>query len=120
LGAPLGIHELFDGSSFLTPIVEDTMDELGKGIANRMIHPPVAPHELRTAMLSGKLPTEALHSHCLDTADIEALREGIYSLLLIDRTEVVRKVIADHVQDGALFGFRDGPAPATLLDDDDA
>lgn len=80
-----------------------------KGMANRIVHPPVDKQVDVLSLLASQGP-EALRSHCFDENErVSYDSNGTGSLLM--RADAVRKVIADHVQSMALWGFSDGPDP---------
>jgi hypothetical protein len=110
--------QLLEAGAPLQSLIDDSGD-LGRGIANRIVHPPApAGVNLREVLLREDLDVRVLYSHCLDAQMVDVLRSGRTSLFLERRAEIVRKVIADHVQAHALFGFRDGPDVTALLDED--
>jgi Protein of unknown function DUF262 len=113
--------QLLETGQVLTPII-DSSSRLGRGIANRIIYPTISAHKLQISLLEAD--DEILSSHCIDSRAAELLRSGRSEEFLQRRAATVSDVVMDHVQNRALFGFRDGPDLSTLLedavDDDDA
>lgn len=86
-----------------------------KGVANRIVHPPVDKQVNVLSLLASGGP-EALRSHCFDENErVSYDSDGTGSLLM--RADSVRKVIANHVQSMALWGFSDGPDPESWFDE---
>ncbi|MEV6982801.1 DUF262 domain-containing protein [Sphaerisporangium sp. NPDC051017] len=117
VGEPIDAAQLLEAGAPLVAILNDSSD-LGKGIANRIVHPP-HDHADLSLLFGYKFDERVLASHCLDPEAMELLRSGHESQFLERRAAIVRKVIADHVQSQALFGFRDGPDLTALFDEDD-
>jgi hypothetical protein len=87
-------------------------------LAARVVHPPRTARQLSTVIASGDLDTDFLRSQCLDARSAEALALGETETFLAHRALIIRAVIKQNVQRNALFGFRDGPDPASLFGDD--
>ncbi|MEU9412087.1 DUF262 domain-containing protein [Streptomyces sp. NPDC048281] len=106
------LAEVLDsGSSPLSPVVGLS----DRSVSNRMVHPGLTGTE--AALLPFADP-EALRSHCVDDQCMNFLLSGDLDEFLRRRSEVVRQVIAGHVQKMALWGFSDGPAPENLFSED--
>ncbi|WP_283137447.1 DUF262 domain-containing protein [Rhizohabitans arisaemae] len=116
-GSALDVRSILDESAVLVPIIPGLKSALGQSMANRMIHPVSRSVDLYEALTGGSIEAEILGSHCLDGSAIELLRTGDELGFLQRRAKAVREVIANHVQDRALFGFRDGPDLASLMED---
>jgi len=86
----------------------------------RVIHPPCAEEELARAITHGDLTPETLLSQCLDAKCVELLRTGDRNGFEGYRADLMTQVIQRNVQRRALFGFRDGPDPASLFGDEGA
>jgi hypothetical protein len=87
-------------------------------MANRVVN-SLDDGGLAQILLTYDLDERVLASHCLDAEAIGSLRLGHGQQFLEKRAAVVEKVISDHVQSHALFGFRDGPDVTALFDEDD-
>lgn len=113
---PLGPHELFDSPEFLRPIFPGTSVTAG-GLANLILHPKSFPVGFRKAVISGGVAPSDLASHAIDAEGLMLLIDGNELAFLRHRSAQLRRIIGQHVQDRALFGFRDGPDMAALFDD---
>lgn len=101
--------------------ITDNLTKLGRGVANRLVHPAVRGHNLELAIQGAANPA-VLHSHCIDQESATLFRAGKIDQFLSRRADATTAVIANHVQERALFGFRDGPDLTELFNDplDDA
>lgn len=111
-------QDLFDSSDFLQPIFSRPTSAGAHGLANRIMHPKIFPGGLQKAVLAGKVAGSLLTSHGIDAKGVVLLLEGDEAAFLERRSALLRRVIGEHVQNRALFGFRDGPELAALFDED--
>jgi hypothetical protein len=88
-------------------------------MANRLIQAPGEVDDLEQLLLERQLDDRVLASHCLDDTSLALLASGLPEAFLEQRAAAVEKAIYDHVQNHALFGFRDGPDVTALFDEDD-
>lgn len=109
---------LLEEGRILHPIVKFD-GPLGAGMANRFLYPAYKAADLNLALRSADIDEDVLASHCIDREAHYLLRHGRSAAFLERRAAIVLKVIADHVQNRALFGFRDGPDVTRLFDEDD-
>ncbi|MET8866853.1 DUF262 domain-containing protein [Nonomuraea sp. NPDC004580] len=117
-GAPIDAVKLLAARIPLVPIVDDRSG-LGSGLANHLIQPSEEAGPLAGLLVRLDLDETVLAGHCLDAESIELLRRGRTAAFLERRAYKAETVIHRHVQNRALFGFRDGPDLATLFDEDD-
>lgn len=107
------LTELLDtGGSPLYPVVASPDRTLG----NRLLQPGLS--ESDTANLLMNAAPEVRRSHCVDEECADLLASASVDEFLLRRSELVRRVIADHVQSMALWGFSDGLEPERLFSDD--
>jgi hypothetical protein len=118
VGEPLNAAGLLEAGSPLLPILDDR-SPLGRGMANRLIQAPGEVDDLEQLLLERQLDDRVLASHCLDDTSLALLASGLPEAFLEQRAAAVEKAIYDHVQNHALFGFRDGPDVTALFDEDD-
>ncbi|MEU2993334.1 DUF262 domain-containing protein [Streptomyces griseoincarnatus] len=90
----------------------------GRTMAAKVLHPA---DRTGVGFFSEWWDPAVLRSHCMDERCVELLEmptsEGIDEFLA-RRADIMTRVISDHVQRMALFGFSDGPAAETLFDED--
>lgn len=115
---PIDATQLLEAGGLLSPIV-NTANPLGKGIANRAIYPPDKAGDLSIALNNADIDEVVLLSHCIDQEAARLLRHGRSEEFLERRAKIATRVITDHVQNRALFGFRDGPDVTDLFDEGD-
>ncbi|GAA3747314.1 DUF262 domain-containing protein [Salinactinospora qingdaonensis] len=118
-GRPVDVASVLEADSpppLLAPIF-DIGWPTGENVANRVVAPGAKPAQVRDALLAGEVDERLLHSQCLDEGCVGLLRDGDTDGFLARRAELAGAVIAEHVQNHALFGFRDGPALSTLFED---
>lgn len=113
-GDLVDIKELLDQG--INPLAEIIPRE--PTLAARIVHPPRAARQLSAVIASGGLEAEFLRSQCMDARSAEALALGDIEAFLGHRALVISDRIKHNVQRNALFGFRDGPDPASLFGDD--
>ncbi len=106
--------KLLDQGQIFIPIVRGN-GYLERSVANRMIYPPSMGHDIIRGLRSADF--KILDSHCIDGYAAEMLFTGKYKEFLDRRAMILLAVIKDHVQQRALFGFRDGPEISTLFED---
>ncbi|MBT3166113.1 DUF262 domain-containing protein [Streptomyces sp. Vc74B-19] len=102
---------LNSGISPLQPLVS------GRSMAAKVLHPA---HKTGSDLLSEQWDPAALRSHCMDERCVELLRLNTARSIeefLARRADIMTRVISDHVQRMALFGFSDGPETETLFDE---
>ncbi len=116
----LGPNELFESPDFLCPIFPGTSSPGARGLANRILHPKVFKAGMRRALTTGELTASDLESHGIDTEGVILLIEGDETAFWAHRSVQLRRAIGEHVQNRALFGFRDGPDLAALFDDEES
>jgi Protein of unknown function DUF262 len=111
---PIEFSVLLDQGQILTQIVSGD-GYLERTVANRLVYPPF----LGTSMLEEltNASSAALRSHCIDDYAADMLLAGRYEEFLDRRAETLSVVIKEHVQNRALFGFRDGPNVLALFDE---
>jgi hypothetical protein len=112
---PVDFTELLDQGQILTRIVDDD-GSIGRSIANRMIYPPSLGDDIVHKLLDADY--DILYSHYIDRTAAEMLLSNRREEFLTRRAIALSAGIKDHVQNRALFGFRDGPDLTTLFDDD--
>lgn len=90
----------------------------GRTMAAKVLHPA---DKTGVGFFSEWWDPAVLRSHCMDERCVELLEmptsESIDEFLA-RRADIMTRVISDHVQRMALFGFSDGPAAETLFDED--
>lgn len=86
-----------------------------RSLGNRMVHPLV--EALAIPLLTGERDMSVLRSHCVDQKCLDLLRQGSFDEFLLRRADNVQRIIADHVQRMALWGFADGPEPEAWFND---
>jgi hypothetical protein len=118
VGEPVDAARLLQAGKPLLPILDDT-SPLGMGLANRLIQASDEAGDLGQLLLERHWDDRVLASHCLDDASLALLAAGLPEAFLARRAEAVERVIYDHVQSHALFGFPDGPDVTALFDEDD-
>jgi hypothetical protein len=111
---PVDVARLLDDGHIFVPIAPDN-SELGRGIANRMVYPPLRNHSVLSVI--GGADYAILASHCIDAQGAELLLNRKFDDFLVRRAAALSDIISNHVQRRALFGFRDGPDVSTLFDD---
>ena len=109
------VAQLLDDGHILNRVVANN-SVLGRGLANRIIYPPVNSAEIMRGLLNSDI--EVLNSHCIDESSAEMLLAGKVDNFLHRRATVLSEIISGYVQERALFGFRDGPRLASLFDDE--
>jgi hypothetical protein len=105
------------GEELLAPLMEKTpYQPWTYSLANHLLHPPVRAGELLHAVRTEPATEDAswLVGHCLDRMCVEALRDRAYDVFTARRTRLVERVIADHVQRYARWGFPDGASLPSL------
>lgn len=103
------LTELLDtGTSPLYPVSAS----VDRSIGNRLVHPSLSTPAAGLFLVHAT--PEELRSHCIDEECMDAFAPGQLHEFVQRRSVLVRKVIADHVQSMALWGFSDGP---DLFDD---
>lgn len=112
--ARVDFAKLLDAGNILASITP-TSEGLGRGIANRMIYPPGLRRDLVIALVSAD--AASLYSHCIEPGSVDLLLAGSFDKFLDRRADVLSKLVTDHVQRHALFGFRDGPDVPGLFED---
>lgn len=117
-GRTLTPHDVFDSADFLQPVFSRLSSAGPHGVANRIIHPKVFAGGVQRALVAGKVAGSLLASHAIDTDGVILLIEGNEDGFLERRSGQLRRVIGEHVQNRALFGFRDGPELGSLFDED--
>lgn len=116
-GAPVDAVQLLEEGSLFVQLVA-TEGDLGAGIANRTIYPAGHADRLHGMLLSGEVRHQTLASHCLNAQSVHLMRTGQIEDFLKHRAKITRMTISAHVQNMALFGFRDGPDVAALFDEE--
>lgn len=90
----------------------------GRTMAAKVLHPA---DKTGVGFFSEWWDPAVLRSHCMDERCVELLEmptsESIDEFLA-RRADIMTRVISDHVQRMALFGFSDGPAAEALFDED--
>ncbi len=107
------VLSLLDTGHVLVPIVEDD-PKSAWGLANRMIYATGQAAAARKSLTAAS--ADVLASHCMDTESIDYLAQGQTDKFLKRRASILQKTITDHVQNRALFGFRDGPDVADFFE----
>ncbi|PSK99014.1 uncharacterized protein DUF262 [Murinocardiopsis flavida] len=110
------VLELDAPPPLLAPVFDLAWPE-GENIANRLVAPGAKAAQVHAALLDGEVDDRFLTGQCLDAACLKFLRSGDSHGFLAHRGELARSVIAAHVQEYALFGFRDGPTLSTMFED---
>jgi hypothetical protein len=116
-GQPIDAAQLLEGGRPLAAISTDR-NGLGDGLANRLVHPPGEANDVAELLIRQDFDARLLASHCLDAESIALLRAKRHEAFLERRAKEVERVIYDHVQGRALFGFPDGPDVTTLFDEE--
>lgn len=117
-GQALVPEDVFESVNFLQPIFSRPSSDGPHGLANRIIHPKVFGGGVQRALAAGKFVPSLLTSHAVDLDGIELLTAGDEAGFMKRRSTHLRRVIGEHVQSRALFGFRDGPDLGSLFDED--
>ncbi|MEU3354169.1 DUF262 domain-containing protein [Streptomyces sp. NPDC037389] len=87
-----------------------------RSVAGRLVHP--AGGSGARELLLDHQDEAALHSHCVDAEALKLLKDRQDDAFLLRRAEITGRIIADHVQSMALWGFTDGPEPEAWFDAD--
>jgi hypothetical protein len=126
VGQYVDVRAILDGGGNpLTEIFHGNFNEFvqprdlpgGRSLAARIIH-PARPGSRILDALKGCSDEDILRSQCLDFDCIEALRNDSVEEFLAKRSGIMNVVIQRNVQRNALFGFPDGPEPASLFGDE--
>jgi hypothetical protein len=112
---PVDFTELLDQGQILTRIVNDD-GNIERSIANRLIYPPFLGDDIVRKLIDADY--DVLYSHYIDRTAAEMLLAGRHEEFLARRAAALSAGIKDHVQNRALFGFRDGSDLSTLFDDE--
>ncbi|MFF9677636.1 DUF262 domain-containing protein, partial [Streptomyces eurythermus] len=106
------VDMLNSGNSPLQPLVP------GRTMAAKVLHPA---DRTGFGFFSEWWDPAVLRSHCMDERCVDLLNaftDESTDEFLARRADIMTKVISDHVQRMALFGFSDGPEAEALFDDD--
>jgi hypothetical protein len=106
--------KLLDSGQIFVQIVRSG-GYLSNSVANRMIYPATRGQNIIRYL--GSADRAVLESHCIDSQAAELLSDGEYEAFLKRRANTLSNVIKDHVQQRALFGFRDGPDVEALFEE---
>ena len=107
------LTELLDGGT--SPLLT-ILPGYDRSIVNKIVHPEPYPGAFAEVFLISA-SSGANRTHCLDEECVRLLMVGAVDEFMQRRADLVRKVIADHVQSMALWGFSDGPDTEALFSD---
>ncbi|GAA0375045.1 hypothetical protein Acor_67610 [Acrocarpospora corrugata] len=114
-------HTLMESGRNPLPRISPLDGNLTDTLANRFVQLPDSPSDsLSLLMNSGSFPQweRTLHSHVIDEPGVNLWRAGRYDEFFTRRAAQIRELIEGHVQENALFGFRDGPGLPQLGGDE--
>jgi hypothetical protein len=105
---------LLDEGQIFTPIISGSSYH-ATSIDNQMIYPHR--RDILKILLNEDIEFRILESHCITPDSLALLRSVDVADFLRQRATATSTVIRNHVQERALFGFRDGPDLDEMFED---
>lgn len=99
------------------PEIVSNGGELGRGVANRLLHTPMRSREIVDAIVAAE-PT-ALESHAIPPAARDALAADDPARFLVERAAALRSALTTFFERQAEYGADDSPAIASILADEE-